>query len=111
MPKIVKDNTFMSFAIATLTDNDSGAAIAVTAAEMNIWRKSDKTIITSWSTAAGTITISGAGSNVVTLGEKSATVTNEFEAGNHSYALKVTLTVGLQVLTLIVGNCEVVAYP
>jgi hypothetical protein len=67
-----------------------GTPKAIAAARMQI-RTEDGALVAEFATDATppTATITGAGDNVVTLGEKAATVTAEWPEGDHLYDLEV----------------------
>lgn len=107
LPKISRGDTFPSFAIATLTDFDSGAPIPVSSATLQVRTRpgagpSDQ-LLMEWSTAAGSITLSGA-SHIVTLGEKSKSIMAGMLTGTHDFDLEVVLVAGNQTLTLLAGT-------
>lgn len=108
LPKISRGDTFPSFAIATLTDFDSGAPIPVSSATLQVRTRPGAgrpggQLLMEWSTAAGSITLSGA-SHIVTLGGKSASVMAGMLAGTHDFDLEVVLVAGNQTLTLLGGT-------
>jgi hypothetical protein len=90
-PAHKRGDTFSSKIIAVLTDTDSGDPIGITSARLQVRALATGRIIHEWSTAAGTMTISGAGSNTLTMGKVEPAVTALWQPGEHSYDLEITL--------------------
>ncbi len=105
-----RGDTFQAKAIATLTDTDTGDAIAVTSARLQVRQRINNALVHEWDSTAGTPTmmISGAGSNIITMAEVANTVTALWATGAHRQDLEVTLTTG-ETLTLLAGDFPVVA--
>ena len=108
-PDHKRGDTFPDFAIATLTDADTDAAIAVTSARLQVRSRPVGTLLLEWTTEDATLTITGAGSNVITLLEKSAEIMAAVATGTHDYDLEVVLTTGTQTLTLLAGTWLITA--
>ena len=90
-PAHKRGDTFSSKVIAVLTDTDSGDPIGITSARLQVRALATGRIIHEWSTAAATMTISGAGSNTLTMGKVEPAVTALWQTGRHSYDLEITL--------------------
>lgn len=86
---IQRGDTYPSRSI-TITDSDS-LAIAVVSARAQIRHKDTDVVIYEWNTSGATITISGAGSNIITLGALTTGQTETFDVGNrHIYDIEIT---------------------
>lgn len=107
LPDFVRGDSFAAFEIATLTEPGSGDPIPVSSARLKVRRRRPHfTELIAWDTAASpaTITITGAGSNVVTLAARAPAVTALLIPGIHDYDLEVTLTATGEKLTLLAGS-------
>lgn len=107
LPSHTRGDSFPSFAIAALTEDATGAPIAVSSARMQVRTSSNGRVLLSWATADGTIYISGG--NTLSLAAKSAAEMAAVPVGVHLYDLEVVLTSGNRTLTLLAGNFPVLA--
>lgn len=100
--EIIRGNTFGGVTF-TLTNTVGGSAIALTSARAQIReRTGDKALLHTF-----TCTISGGGSNVVTLSNLSAAASAALKPGVHRWDLEVTRADGV-VRTYVAGNFTVV---
>lgn len=108
LPKFSRGDDFAAFEIATLTEPTSGDPIAVTSARLKVRRRPPSSAeVVAWDSGAGSITITGAGSNVITLGALAPSVTALFAPGVHDYDLEVVLTATGKKVTLLSGTWEI----
>jgi len=105
-PARVRGDTFPAW-VFTLTDGaESPSPLAVTAARLQV-RTTGGKVVQEWDNAAdpATITITGAGSNVVTLSSVAPAVTELWAVGVHTYDLEVTMDG--KVRTILAGTFQI----
>lgn len=96
-PTHKRGDTFVARTIAVLTDTDTGDPVGVSGALLQVRKKLTGAVVHEWSTAEGTIIVSGAGSNRITMEEVSAAVTATWATGSHAYDLEITLENGITI--------------
>lgn len=105
-----RGDTFAARNFATV-EQPAGTPLPITAARMQVRSKNKGTLLLEWISSGDTpsITITGAGNNVVTLGAKAPEITAALPPGDHEYDLEVTLQASGQVLTILEGKFAVSA--
>jgi hypothetical protein len=105
IPATVRGDTFQGRAIATLTQDD--AALAITAARMQVRASGSGTLIHEWTTTgdAPNASIGGADNNVLTIDEVPPETTALWPVGSHAYDLEVVTALGT--LTILSGKFPV----
>lgn len=90
-----RGDSFPSLDIAKI-EQPAGTPLEVTSAIMQVRHGQTGAVLLEWDSEAdpATITITGAGSNIVTLAAKSAEVMADIPVGVHVYDLEVTLATG-----------------
>lgn len=90
-----RGDTFVSRDIAKC-EQPAGTPKAIASARMQVRVKGKGTLVAEFDTAAdpATITITGAGNNIVTLAERAPAVTQQFTPGDHEYDLEVVWAAG-----------------
>ena len=108
-PPMKRGDTFRSRAIATITQD--GVALAVSSARMQVRPAGGGEVLIEWDSEADTpsITIGGAGSNVVTLAEKTAAEMADIAPGTHEYDLEVVFAASSVTLTILGGRFPILA--
>ena len=90
-PPIKRGDTFSSKVIAVLTNTDTAAPVAIASARLQVRHRNSGMIVQEWATEDATMTISGAGSNTLTMAKVDPAVTAEWPPGTHDYDLEITL--------------------
>ena len=90
-PAIKRGDTFAEKVIAVLTDTDTDAPIAIDSARLQVRQRHSGRVVHEWSTADDTMTISGAGSNTLTMAKVDPADTAKWQPGAHEYDLEITL--------------------
>lgn len=93
LPQIRRGDSIPSQVMCTLTRTDTGAALSIASAKMQIRTKAD-VLVYEWSSVAGTMVISGVGGNVVTRNFVAGATTATWPPGAHVYDLELNLTTG-----------------
>lgn len=88
-----RGDTFPARAIATV-EQPAGTPKAIASARMEVRTKGKGVLVHTWDSTAATITITGAGSNTVTLGAVEPAITEAFPPGEHEYDLEVIWAAG-----------------
>lgn len=105
----VRGDTFLAFQIATLTDETTADPIAVTSARLQVRRAESGNVVLRWGTVEETMSISGAGNNVITMLERTAATMAKAYVGVHVYDLEVVLATGTDTVTILSGTFEILA--
>lgn len=92
-----------------LTDTETDDPIAISSARMQVRKRGGAGVVLEWSTADGTLTITGAGDNVLTLAEKSASAMESAETGTHTYDIEVVLAATGHKATILSGKYPIAA--
>lgn len=103
LPDLTKGDTFAGRNMATLTQ--SASPVALTRALM-ILRNANNTICHTWDTDGTNASITGGGSNVVTIDEVEDT---SWATGNYTYTLKVWYAATGNGETILKGSMEVIS--
>lgn len=90
-PAIKRGDTFSEKVIAVLTETDTGDPVAVAGALLQVRQRRSGAIVHEWSTAKGSIAISGAGNNTLTMAMVQPATTAKWPPGVHDYDLQITL--------------------
>lgn len=103
LPDLTKGDTFAGRNMATLTQ--SASPVAITRALM-ILRNANKTIVYTWDTDETNASITGGGSNVVSIDELEDT---SWPTGNYTYTLKVWYSANGNGQTILKGSMKVIS--
>ena len=106
-PIMKRGDTFRARNIATITQ--AGLPLAVTAAHLQVRAKNGGAVLLEWLTADNTITITGAGSNVVRLSAKTSGQMKLIPPGTHDYDLEVKFASDGADITILKGQFPVEA--
>lgn len=102
---IKRGDTYAAYQIARITRASVGVPLA--SARLQIRTVNDQKIH-EWSTALGTITLSGAATDTVTLAALDKVTTGKFPPGDYLYDLEVTTVAG-ETWTVMDGTVQIVA--
>lgn len=89
-------------------EQPAGTPLAISAARMQV-RDSAGVLLLEWTSADDSITITGAGDNVVTLAQKDGATMAALPAGRHDYDLEVILSASGLPLTPLGGKFPITA--
>ena len=90
LPSHKRGDTYTARVIAVLTNTDTDAPVAIASARLQVRRQSGR-VVHEWTTEDDSMTISGAGDNVLTLARVEAEDTADWPPGVHDYDLEITL--------------------
>lgn len=98
---MTRGDTFAARLFVELSEDSQ--PMEVTSARMQVRTPIKRRLLLEWKTDDNSLTITGAGSNEINLGEKSDELMAALPAGDHVYDLEVTLADGT-VLTVLAGK-------
>jgi hypothetical protein len=107
-PAMRRGDTFAARRIARLTDTDTGAAIAMQAARLELRTAGGDALVYAWDTREATMTIGGAGNNDLEMQAVDPAVTRGWPPGRHVYDLELDLGEP-EAATVLAGTLEVQA--